>query len=81
MSYYIKRDPTTVLPFKTNLQSADQVDAVRFLLDHHSKVEQWNVDLHDADNVLRIMPRPPLQAADVITLVRSAGFYCEELPD
>lgn len=54
---------------------------LRPLLDGHPQVDRWNVDLHDVDNVLRIVPHPSLKAEDIVVLLNKAGFSCRELPD
>lgn len=69
-----------ILVFKTNLVHHDQIQKISPLLNDHPGIEQWNVDGHDIDNVLRIVTRSPIPPAQVAQLVRDAGFFCEELP-
>lgn len=44
-----------ILIFKTNIHSIEDVDCVRGCLNNNQFIEKWNVDLHDADRVLRIV--------------------------
>lgn len=69
-----------ILVFKTNLASEQDVNAIAPLLDQDNGIEKWNVDRDDIDHILRIESREH-QPSRIIELVRSAGFYCEELPD
>jgi hypothetical protein len=66
-----------ILVFKTNL-SRDAVSDISSSLDAHPYIENWNVDLHDCDNVLRIVS-PNISAAEVEQLMHNAGYYCKEL--
>jgi len=67
-----------VLVFKTNLTNLHHVSKVEPYLDVHPKINRWNVDLHDCDNILRIETEQ-LQPVDVENLLWEAGYYCEEL--
>ena len=46
-----------ILIFKTNIKTEADRQAVKKLLDDHSCIRQWNVDLQDVDCVLRIVLR------------------------
>lgn len=74
--------PTTgsveVLVFKTNLTDAGRISDVESLLDIHPHIVQWNVDLDDCDNILRIVSRN-IAPAEVENMILNAGYYCEEL--
>jgi hypothetical protein len=69
-----------ILVFKTSLKLKKDLLAVALLLDKHPGILRWNVDHHDTDNVLRIETFS-LTPQHIESLVRSAGFCCEELPD
>ena len=72
------RGSTEILVFKTNLTDTKRISDVESLLDIHPNIVQWNVDLNDCDNVLRIVSRN-IAAQEVENLLLNAGYYCEEL--
>ena len=67
-----------ILVFKTNLTDTKRISDVESLLDIHPHIVQWNVDLNDCDNVLRIVSRN-IEAQEVENMLLNAGYYCEEL--
>jgi hypothetical protein len=69
-----------ILVFKTNLDSPKAVQEIAFPLNALARIERWNVDLADAEKILRVQAHavPPEQ---IIQLVNSQGFMCEELQD
>jgi hypothetical protein len=67
-----------ILVFKTNLTNFKRIGDVEPLLDVHPHIVQWNVDLNDCDNVLRIVSNH-IAAAEVENMLLGAGYYCEEL--
>ena len=69
---------TEILVFKTNLTDAKHIKEVESLLDVHPHIIQWNVDLNDCDNVLRIVSRN-IAGAEIENILLNAGYYCEEL--
>jgi hypothetical protein len=69
-----------VLVFKTNIRRKKDVSKVTPLLESDNRVVEWNVDQMDVDNVLRIAS-DELHPSEVIKMIRTAGFFCEELPD
>lgn len=69
-----------ILVFKTNLQFKKDVRNVSRLLEADQRVLDWNVDQFDVDNVLRITT-DSLAPGEVITIIKQAGYWCEELPD
>lgn len=71
---------TDVLVFKTNVCEHSDLEKVASVITADSRIKKWNIDQSDVDNVLRIEAHR-LHPADVILLVRQAGFQCEELPD
>lgn len=64
--------------FKTNLTNHQRVNDAAFSLDIHPLIIQWNVDLHDKDNILRVVGKN-IEPKEVEQLLLNAGFYCEEL--
>lgn len=69
-----------VLVFKTNIRYQKDIKIVGRLLNSNSLIEKWNVDTKDLDNILRI-ESSSLKPEQIITLINSAGYFCEELPD
>ncbi|HMC99292.1 MAG TPA: hypothetical protein VKH37_04035 [Ferruginibacter sp.] len=67
-----------ILVFKTNLNSSECISRVQPLLNVHPHIIKWNVDLHDCDNVLRVVTKS-LTAGEVEQLLAEEGYYCEEL--
>jgi hypothetical protein len=67
-----------ILVFKTNLSDAKRIGEVESYLDIHPGIHNWNVDLNDCDNVLRIVSRN-IAPAEVENMILNAGYYCEEL--
>ena len=73
-----RKSQTEILVFKTNLTDAKRIEGVEPLLDVHPHIIQWNVDLNDCDNVLRIVSKN-IAAQEIETILLGAGYYCEEL--
>ena len=69
-----------ILVFKTNLTNAYHIHAVGGALNTHPHIFKWNVDLHDCDNVLRIVAKN-IVPEEVETMLTNAGYYCKELDD
>jgi hypothetical protein len=69
-----------ILVFKTNLLTEGDIEKVALLLDTHTSIRQWNIDQNDIDHVLRI-EADHLLPGEVINILQTAGFTCEELPD
>ncbi|CAD5280737.1 MULTISPECIES: hypothetical protein [unclassified Imperialibacter] len=69
-----------VLVFKTNIRYKKDVSKIMPLLESDNRVMEWNVDQMDVDNVLRIASGG-LHPTEVITMIQTAGYFCEELPD
>jgi hypothetical protein len=69
-----------ILVFKTNIRYEIDMPHIQSVLSTLYEIERWNVDKHDADNILRIEARAPI-AQDVITALNHAGYACTELED
>lgn len=67
-----------ILIFKTNLSDIGHIGKVTPSLNHHPKIVEWNVDLHDCDKVLRVVSQN-IPAREVEELIFNAGYYCREL--
>jgi len=67
-----------ILVFITNIEKEEQVSEVKPLLTAVPAISDWNFDLDDCDNILRI------EASDISPryielLLQEAGFDCREL--
>lgn len=67
--------------FRTDIKTKKKVKSIKPVLDNIPNIRGWSIDLEDIDNVLRIEFRNDLAANEVILLVKTYGFYCEELED
>ena len=67
-----------ILVFKTNLTDTKRINDVEPDLDIHPYIIEWNVDLHDCDNVLRVVSNN-ISPEVIEKLLFNAGYYCEEL--
>ncbi|TWR29722.1 hypothetical protein FPZ43_07630 [Mucilaginibacter pallidiroseus] len=67
-----------ILVFKTNVTTKQQVSSVHNLLTAMTDIEQYNFDLEDCDNVLRVVSNN-LEAQTISSALQVAGFSCEEL--
>jgi hypothetical protein len=64
--------------FKTNINSQEAYVRIKPILDQHSAIEAWSIDIDDVDGVLRVFSRT-LSSADCIHLILQHGHSCEEL--
>ena len=64
--------------FKTNLTDPKRISDIGSDLDVHPHIIEWNVDLHDRDNILRIVSNN-VSPETIEKLLLNAGYYCEEL--
>jgi len=67
-----------ILVFKTSLTEPKHVVDIGSDLDVHPNIIEWNVDLHDCDNILRVVSNN-VSAQSIENLLLNAGYYCEEL--
>lgn len=67
-----------ILVFKTNLSDAKRIGDIGSYLDFHPGIQDWNVDLNDCDNILRIVSRN-IAPAEVENMITGTGYYCKEL--
>jgi hypothetical protein len=68
------------LVFKTNIQSDQALKEVNTLLDTNAALLTWSVDTEDVDKVLRVKSTAD-NSAEIISILKQAGYSCEELPD
>lgn len=69
---------STILVFKTNIRTKDDVLIVNDVLNGHQQIQEWSVDMEDVDCVLRIVSSQ-IAAHDVIAIITQAGYHCQEL--
>ncbi|WP_103071634.1 hypothetical protein [Aquimarina sediminis] len=70
-----------LLLFRTDIKSKKKVRHVTPILDRHSDILKWSIDLEDIDNVLRIEATTNLTEDEIVSLVRVHGFYIQTLTD
>ena len=68
----------SILVFKTNLSTTNHIRKVKPALNLHPYIKEWNIDLHDCDNILRVVTEN-IPAREIEQIVINAGFYCKEL--
>ncbi|MFD0751234.1 hypothetical protein ACFQZS_13870 [Mucilaginibacter calamicampi] len=68
-----------VLVFTTSVSAPHQVDSIKPLLSSRPEIEDWNFDLEDCDNILRVVSDDQFSPRQIEVLLHDAGFACEEL--
>jgi hypothetical protein len=71
-------DLSNIFIFKTNIQTEFDKLRIKNVLDASQKVLKWNIDMDDADRVLRIVS-DSLRPEQIISLLDYVGFECTEL--
>lgn len=66
-----------ILLFKTDIRTEVDKRYIGKIMEEQ-QIEQWTIDLHDIDCVLRIVS-PTLKIEEVIQLVVKNGYQCEVL--
>jgi len=67
-----------VYVFKTSVKYKYQIKGIASQLDAIAQIDNWNFDLQDCDNILRI-EAPELDTTIVCGLLNSLGYDCLEL--
>ena len=67
-----------VLIFKTSVANRQQVSRIHPLLTSLSDIKQYNFDLEDCDNILRVVSNG-IEPQTIAHMLHIAGFSCEEL--
>lgn len=67
-----------ILVFATNIRTETDRQTVSNILDNHSEIHQWNVDLEDIDCVLRIVSHT-LSEDQIINIIDAQNFKCTPL--
>ena len=71
-------DLSNIFIFKTNIQTEFDKLRIKNVLDASQKVLKWNIDMDDADRVLRIVS-DSLRPEQIISVLDYIGFECSEL--
>ena len=71
-------DLSNIFIFKTNIRTEFDKLRIKNVLDASQKVLKWNIDMDDADHVLRIVS-DSLRPEQIISLLDYVGFECSEL--
>ena len=69
-----------VLVFTTSITAPEQIREVNPLLNAVRSIKEWNFDLEDCDNILRVVVND-LSPRYIEGLLQNAGFKCLELDD
>ena len=72
--------PASIFVFETDIRFKKDVLKITSFIESDYRIKKWNVDRNDRSNVLRI-EASDLRSSEIIELVTSAGYRCEELPD
>ena len=67
-----------VLVFKTSVSEPGQVSKVQALLTAIPAIADWNFDLEDCDNILRVETNT-VCARNIESVLENAGITCTEL--
>jgi hypothetical protein len=67
-----------VLVFKTSVSKRTHINKVRTLLKRIDAIDEWNFDLEDCDNILRIVA-DDISPRRIESVLQTAGFECQEL--
>lgn len=71
-------DISNIFIFKTNIQTEFDKLRIKNVLDASFRVLKWNIDMDDADRVLRIVS-DSLTPGQIISVMDYVGFECAEL--
>ena len=67
-----------ILVFKTNIRTRFDKIPIEDALGSIETIQQWNIDQHDIDCVLRIVS-DTLTPHQIISIINQRGFECSEL--
>lgn len=67
--------------FQTDIRSRKKLKPVKAMLNSHSDILRWSIDLEDIDKVLKVEATENLSEDAVMDLVRHLGFHINRLPD
>jgi copper chaperone len=67
------------LSFKTNINCNNCIAKVKPFLNQVESIENWQVDISNADKILSVSGEEELTSTEVIEAVQKAGFKIEEV--
>lgn len=67
------------LSFKTNINCNNCIAKVKPFLNQVENIENWQVDINNADKILSVSGEEELTSSEVIEAVQKAGFRIETL--
>ncbi len=67
------------LSFKTNINCNNCIAKVKPFLNQVENIENWQVDINNADKILSVSGEEELTSNEVIEAVLKAGFKIEEV--
>ncbi|MDO5981111.1 hypothetical protein [Flavivirga spongiicola] len=79
--YYNYKSRTKLFIFKTDIETKNKVKTIKSFLDSHPYIIKWSIDVEHTDNVLKIEARNNLSKNDIISQIKTQGFYCSLLTD
>ena len=65
------------LSFKTNINCNNCIAKVKPFLNQVENIENWQVDINNADKILSVSGEEELTSTEVIEAVQKAGFKIE----
>ncbi|MEJ7737919.1 MAG: hypothetical protein WKF97_10870 [Chitinophagaceae bacterium] len=69
-----------ILVFKTNIRYKKNLNTLIPRLNNTKGIIRWNLDFDDKDKILRI-EASDLHPKSIETVLKNAGYFCEELKD
>ena len=70
--------PNTILVFKTNVNTLEQIKKINNILSGQTEIKKWNIDMEDCDKVLRI-ETSQLGIENVLAILKPSDIFCEEM--
>lgn len=65
--------------FRTDIKTKKKVESIKPFLNSHSNIIKWSIDLEDIDNVLKVKFTENLSEHELISAIKTRGFYCDVL--
>jgi len=72
---------TKLLILKTNINTKEKIKTIESLFNKHPNIIKWSIDMEDIDNVLKIKVSKYFNENDIINIIQTQGFNCNELDD
>lgn len=75
----LTKTETECLVFRTNLQTKTDVKRIADVMNTHSGILEWSVDLEDWEKVLRVVGTS-ISSRQIISILRSLNVNIQEIP-